>query len=123
MKTLLLNISYVDNSDKFWCESTIKNMRVSFNPDKETIHELVKVVCEEQDGMILTYNSKPRGNVHQDIVDENKKIIGNKIVGYIYRGKSEIYDRGMTESKTVNFDVWVDIFEVIPFDIDELNSI
>ena len=120
MKTLLLNISYVDNTDKFWCKSSIKNMRVSFNPDKETIHELIKTVCEEQDGMILTYKGKPMGNVHQDILDENKKISGSKIVGYMYRGKTEIYDIGTSESTIENFDIWVDISEIVPFNIDEI---
>lgn len=120
MKRLLLNISYVDNTDKFWCESTIRDSTVDFNPDKETIHELIKRECEERDGMILIYNGKPICNVHQDILDENKKISGRKRVGYMYRGKSEVFDRGMTESKMVNFDIWVSISEIIPFDIDEI---
>ena len=120
MKTLLLNVSYGDNTNKFWQESSIRNKKISFNSDTENIHEVIKVICEEQDGMELTYKGKPQGNIHRDIVDENEEIIGNKIVGYIYRGRSEIYNRNMVKSQIALFDVCVSISEVIQFEIDEI---
>lgn len=120
MKTLLLDVIYTDNTDRFWHESNIKKKKIKFNPLTENIHEVIKELCEEQDGMELTYNGKPQGNIFQDVLDKD----GNKdhkTVGYMYRGRSEIYDGNMIKSETGLFDVWVTISEIISFTIDELN--
>lgn len=120
MKTLLLNVTYSDNTDRFWQESSIKNEKISFDPLTQNIHEVIKELCEEQDGIELSYSGRPRGNVYHDITDKD----GNKgyeTAGYMYRGKSEIYDRNMIKPKTALFDVWVIISEIVPFTIDELD--
>ena len=121
MKTLLLNVTYTDSTDRFWVESCLKNKRISFDPDTENIHEVVKVLCDEQDGMELTYNGKPQGNIYNDVLDENGDVKGYETVGYMYRGKTEIYDRNMVKPKTGYFDVWITISEVTQFHIEELD--
>ena len=97
-------------------------MRVTFNPDKDNIHEVIKELCSEQDGMRLSYKGKPQGNIYQDVLDENDNIKGCETVGYMYRGKSEIYDRNMIKSQTGLFDVWVSILEVVPFTIEDVEK-
>jgi hypothetical protein len=109
MKILII-IDYRDYTGKFWFDSSIKNKIVKYNPDEKTIHEIIKELCEEE-GMSLTYKGKPQGNVFID--GENGE---PKRIGYIYRGKSEIYDRNMTTIG--NFDVWVTIKQIIDFDIE-----
>ena len=121
-KRLLISVTYTDSTDKFWQESSIKNMRVTFNPDKDNIHEVIKELCSEQDGMRLSYKGKPQGNIYQDVLDENDNIKGCETVGYMYRGKSEIYDRNMIKSQTGLFDVWVSILEVVPFTIEDVEK-
>ena len=122
MKKLLLNVSYSDNTGKFWFDSSIKKLTVDFDPKKQTIHELVKEVCDEQDGMEITYKGKPQGNVYHDLKDANGKITGSEIVGYVYRGKSEIFDRNMTKPVMAFFDVWVTIKQVEKFQFEEIDA-
>ncbi len=122
MKKILLNVDYSDNTGKFWYDSSIKKLIVDFDPDKQTIHELVKEVCDKQDGMELTYKGKPQGNIYHDIKDVNGKIIGTKKIGYIYRGKSEIFDRNMTKPIMAFFDVWTTLKEVIDFEIESIDE-
>ena len=121
MKTLLITVSYTDNTDKFWMDSSIKNKRVAFNPDTDNIHEVVKQLCEDEDYMELVYNGKPRGNIYRDVLDKESNICGYETVGYMYRGKSEIYDRNMVKPEVGRFDVWVTIDEVVPFAIEDLS--
>lgn len=121
MKTLLITVTYTDNTDRFWMESSIKNKRVGFDPETQNIHEVVKELCEEEDYMELVYKGKPRGNVYRDVLDENGKPKGYETVGYMYRGKSEIYDRNMSKPEVGRFDVWVTIDEVQPFTIEDLS--
>ena len=113
---ILINVNYRDNTNKFWFDSSIKNMSVEFNPKTETVHSLIKTLCEEQDCMELTYKGKPRGNIFHDANDGKVKIDG-----YIYRGKSEIYDRNMPKSVVVNFDVWVNIKVLSEFTFEFIN--
>ncbi len=120
MKTLLINVSYTDNTNKFWFESSIKNKRIDFDPDTQDIHEVVKDLCEK-DGMELTYKGKPRGNVHNDVYDEDGSVSGYETVGYMYRAKSEIYDRDMVKPRIGYFDVWVTISEITQFAIEDLD--
>ena len=122
MKKLLLDVSYSDNTGKFWFDSSIKKLTVDFDPDKQTIHELVKETCEEEDGMELTYKGKPQGNVYRDLKDAQGKITGSEVVGYVYRGKSEIHDRNMVKPATAFFDVWVTIKFVEKFEFEEFDA-
>ena len=122
MKKILVDVSYSDNTGKFWSDSYIKNHTLDFDPDKQTIHELIKEICDEQDGMELTYKGKPQGNVYRDIKDANHKIISTEIVGYMYRGKSEIYDRNMPKAVMAFFDVWVTIKLVEKFEFEEIDA-
>jgi hypothetical protein len=120
-KTLLISVSYSDNTDRFWMDSSIKNKRVVFDPDNENIHEVVKELCSDDDYMELSYKGKPQGNVYRDVLDKETNICGYETIGYMYRGKSEIYDRNMSKPQTGLFDVWVTISEVLPFAIEDLS--
>ena len=120
-KTLLITVTYTDNTDKFWMDSSIKNKRVLFDPETQNIHEVVKELCEDEDYMELVYKGKPQGNVYRDVLDKDGTICGYETVGYMYRGKSEIYDRNMVRPETGRFDVWVTIDEVVPFGIEDLS--
>jgi len=120
-KTLLISVSYTDNTDKFWMESSIKNKRIVFNPETDNIHEVVKELCADEDYMELVYKGKPQGNVYRDVLDNDGTAKGYETVGYIYRGKSEIYDRNMVKPEVGRFDVWVTLSEIIPFDIEDLS--
>ena len=121
MKTLLIKVTYTDSTDRFWADSSIKNKRVSFNPETDNIHEVIKDLCYEEDYMELSYKGKPQGNVYQEVVEDGK-IVGHKTIGYMYRGKTEIYDRNMVAPKTGLFDVWVTISEIIDFEIEDLEA-
>jgi len=115
MKTLLIKIDYTDSTGKFWFDSYVKNKTFKFNPEEKNIHQFISDICEEE-GMILSYKAKPQGNIFRD--DKNGD---SQIVGYMYRGKSEIYDRNMTRPKTGFFDVWVTIKEVNNFEFEEID--
>ena len=121
MKKILVDVSYSDNTEKFWFDSSIKKLTIDFDPDKQTIHELIKEICDEQDGMELTYKGKPQGNVYRDIKTDGK-ITGTEIVGYMYRGKTEIYDKDMPKAVMAFFDVWVSIKLVEKFEFEEIDA-
>ena len=108
MKTLLLNIDYTDSTDKFWMDSSIKNMKVT-QKSGETIHDTIKRVVKEVDFMELSYKGKPQAEV---FVDTNNG--ETKVVGYIYRGRTEI------ENKKALFDVWVNIDEITQAELPKL---
>lgn len=110
----LINVDYTDSSEKFWFESYIKNQVVTFDETKETIHDVIKSLCREE-GMILSYNGKPRGYVFRDT-----RAGEMKIVGYMYRGKSEIHDRDMVKPQIGYFDVWVTIQRIEEFEFEEI---
>ena len=120
MKTLLISVSYTDDTNRHWQESYIKNKKVYFNSDTETIHDVIKKHCEEDDGVTLVYKGEPRANIYRDKIDEEGNISAIETIGYMYRGKTEIYDRNMSKPETGRFDVWVTISEIIPFPIEEL---
>ncbi|MDD4922192.1 MAG: hypothetical protein PHS30_06915 [Bacteroidales bacterium] len=109
----LITIDYRDTSDRFWFESTVKNKIVNI-PEDKTIHEIVREMCEIE-GMTLTYKGKPKGNVYVDTKEGTPKAIG-----YVYRGKSEIYDRG-SRPQTGFFDVWVTLHQVTDFEIESID--
>ena len=118
MKKLLLNVDYTDSTGKFYCESYIKNLTVDFDPDKQTIHEFIKEICDEKDCMELTYKGKPQGNVYRD----NKTTGESEIVGYMYRGKIEIHDRNMPKAVMAFFDVWVNIKLIEKFEFENIDA-
>ena len=120
-KTLLISVSYTDYTDKFWIESQVKNKRVLFNPETQNIHEVVKELCLDEDYMELVYKGKPQSNVYRDVLDKDGTINGYETVGYMYRGKSEIYDRNMSKPEIGRFDIWVTISEILPFAIEDLS--
>ena len=120
MKKILVDVSYSDNTGKFWFDSSIKKLTIDFDPDKQTIHELIKEVCEEKDYMTLTYKGKPQGNMCHDLKDASGKITGSEIIGYVYRSKSEIHDRNMIKPVMAFFDVWVTIKQIEKFEFEEL---
>jgi len=101
---ILINIDYTDSTKNFYFDSYIKNKIVEYDPDKKTIHDVIKELCDEE-GMTLTYNAKPKGNVYR----------GDKVIGYMYRGKTDIYDRNMTKPQIAYFDVWSEIYQVEEF--------
>ena len=120
-KTLLITVTYTNNTKKFWMESSIKNKRVVFNPETENIHEVVKELCSDEDYMELVYKGKPQGNVYRDLLDKESNICGYETIGYMYRGKSEIYEHNIVKPEIGRFDVWVTISEIIPFTIEDLS--
>jgi hypothetical protein len=115
MKKLLIKIWFNDPSDKFWWESGYDKEIINFDPDKETIHDVVKRLCEDV-GMELSYNGKPQDNIYQD--DKN----GNpRICGYCYRGKGEVHDRNMIKPKMVYWDVYLSVVkEIVEFELEEI---
>jgi len=111
MKTILIDISYTDETNKFWCESSLKN-KVVFMDDNDNVHKLIKELCYEKDYMKLSYKGKPKGNIYIDTKDGD-----TKRVGYMYRGHTEI------DGKTARFDVWVTLREVIDFEIEDVDKL
>lgn len=115
MKKLLITVNYTDNTNKFWWDSSIKKLKVDFDPETQNIHEVIKEVCDKEDGMELTYKGKPQGNVYRDTKDGS-----SKIVGYMYRGKAEVHDRSMVKPVMVFWDVWVTIEQVVEFEFEQI---
>lgn len=117
MKTIILTVDYRDNSRKFWFNSYIKNKIIEFDPILTSVHKAIAEACEEE-GMTLTYKAKPQGNIYRD-----KKDGTSKIVGYMYRGKSEIHDRSMDKPQMGYFDVWATIEgEVNDFEFEDVDN-
>jgi len=113
MKTLLLNVTYTDPTGKFWADSSLKNTKVSYDPETP-LHDRIAEVLEDADYMELSYKNKPRSTMYRD------KKNGESIpIGYVYRGKTEIYDRSANiNGQRAYFDVWVEISEVANFEIE-----
>lgn len=86
-----------------WFWDPIRNIIVEFNPNKETIHDVVKRICK-QNNMTLCFDGNPRGTVFK--VDKNNQY---HELGYHYRGKSEMWDRGMKEPVLMYWDVNVEM--------------
>jgi len=109
MDKVLLNVDYSDSTNKFWRDSYIKN---KIFPVSGNIHETIKVAIEGTDGVKLTYNGRPRGNVFIDL--KNGK---TKIIGYMYKAKDEI------DGKKAFFDVWVTIKGIVDYPLINLENI
>ena len=114
MNKVLLNVSYSDNSGKFWQDSYIKN-KVFVLLDND-IHKTIAEAVREIDGIVLSYDGKPQSNVFIDDKDGKAKAIG-----YIYRGRNEIYNDEKRKYEKALFDVWVDINSVSDYPIKEIN--
>lgn len=108
---ILLNVSYIDDSNKFWRDSYIKNK--VFTLIDNDIHKTITEAVKEIDGIVLSYDGKPQTNVFVDDKDGNAKPIG-----YIYRGRDEIYNNEKGKYEKVLFDVWVDIKSVSDYPIN-----
>ncbi len=110
---VLLDVSFIDNKNIFWQESYIKNkiFNVIDNDINKTVAEAVLLV----DYITLLYKNKPQANVYID--DKNRE--NSKVIGYIYRGKTEIQKENGKYAKAV-FDVWVTIKKVEDYPIIEL---
>lgn len=116
MKTLLINVTHSDPNGKFWAESYLKNTEVSYDPET-SLHDRIAEVIKDSDCIELSYKNKPQSTMYRDT--KNDKSVP---IGYVYRGKTEIYDRSANlHGQRAYFDVWVEISEVVPFNIIELN--
>ena len=109
---LLINVNYIDEKKNFWQESFLKNTVITVE-EGETIHAAITRVCEESDGIKMSYRGKPQSEMYRG---KNPKI-----VGYVYRCKSEIYDGSMPRPQTALFDVWVEISEVKEMELPQIN--
>ena len=116
MKQVMITVDYRDNTGKLWWDSSIKKTVVDFDPEKQSIHDVVKELCDEQDGMALSYKGRPQGNVYRDTKDG-----GSEVVGYMYRGKGEVHDRQMPKPVMVFWDVWVTIKAVEKFEFENID--
>jgi hypothetical protein len=112
-KNVLLNVSYSDETGKWFAESYIKNSIVPLVGNSENnIHETVAVAMLDKDGMIPCYNGKPWGNVFVDGKD------GEAIpVGYHYRVKNEYMTDERGKNHTVFFTAWVSVKSIREFPI------
>jgi len=116
MKKFLLKVTYTDDTGKWWHDSYIKNTICQIQ-ENETVHQAVARVCLDTDGMKLTYNAKPKGNIFVDT-----KSGETKIVGYMYRGQTEIQDdKNGCKWHKANFDVWATLHEINDFEFQSIN--
>lgn len=105
----MLKADYRDTTGKFWRDSYIKNIIVT-QSEGETIHDTIKRVVLNNDGLELAYNGEPQANIYRDIKGESK------IIGYIYRAKDEI------DGKRVMFDLWVEVREVVYLELKDIEA-
>lgn len=104
---VLLNVTYSDNTNKFWSESYLKNAVVTIDTDKN-IHDQIAQKCADSDSMYFSYKNKPVSNIFVDSQE------GSKIVGYCYRAKTEI------GNKKALFDVWVKLNRIVDMEFEEI---
>jgi hypothetical protein len=112
MKKLIITVEFTHNNDKWSWTSGIKNNPIDYYPEKETIHDLVKRVCEYK-GMELTHGGKPLLHLINDEDEQN---------GYAYRGKSMTDGDYGRKPRMVYWSIWVHISEIIPFDFEKENN-
>lgn len=112
--TILLNVTYTDETNKFWMDSSLKNKLVDIDTE-ENIHLQIAEICKESDCVEFSYKAMPQSNIFVDLKDGS-----TKRVGYTYRCKSEIQD-GYKWVKAL-FTVWVTIKQVADFEIDEIEN-
>lgn len=110
MENILLNVDYTGN-ENYWSDSNIKQGTFSIDPEKN-IHNQISEILKDKDFCELSYNNKPQSNIYVDLKDG-----GHKAIGYVYRGKIEIYNDDLNKYVTANFDVWVTIKKVEDYKI------
>jgi len=108
IEKVLINVSYSDNSNKFWSESTLRNKVVEIDTSIN-VHDQISKLCSDADYMEFSYNNRPVSNVYKDCPDSSK------IIGYVYRCKTEI------NNKRALFDVWVTMYKVTDMDFDVID--
>ena len=106
---VLLSVDYVDNNNKYFFESCIKNKIFKVEGD---IHKTIIEAMEKNDFITKAfYKGQPVTNVCCD-TSEGKR----KIIGYIYRVENEIDD------KKVKLDAWVTIQQVADYKFIDLEK-
>lgn len=105
MKQVLLKVDYIDNSDKFWSDSYVKN--IVCNVIDNDINKTVAMALDRYDNMKMSYNGKPITNIF--VNDKNGQGVA---VGYIYRTQTDIFDENKRKYVKAYFDAWVEIKEV-----------
>jgi len=113
MKKVLLTIRFVQLQGR-WDWSPIRNVVAEYNPKFESVHDAVKRVCDLND-MTLCFGGKPRGTLFE--VDEKNQY---HEYGFNYRGKCEMFDRGMKNPILLYWDVRVKINPLNDFSAKEL---
>lgn len=110
-KKVLLDVSYNDESGKYWKDSYIKNKIFSIDCD---IHETIKKALLDIDGAEMSYNGKPKGFIYVDIKGrETKK------VGYHYRCKDKYIQLENGKWTTGYFTAWVSVNVVSDYDFKD----
>jgi len=113
MKKLLLTISFVQRQGT-WTWNSLNNLVVDFDPLKESFHDVVKRICNNH-GIEMCFNGTPRGNLFY--VDKNNQY--NEL-GYHYRGKTNIFERGMKSPALVYWDINVKVNTINNFSTNDL---
>jgi len=104
MTKIIIDVHHKDETGKYFSDSYIKNTPITFE-DNETIHEAIMRAITEKDYCTFSYKGKPQSNVYRD----NKDGIPT-IVGYIYRTKHYIENRGDNIQKdNIPFTTWVTV--------------
>jgi len=119
MKNLLLTVQYTDGTLKngkgsFWADSYIRNTEIKQN-EGETIHASIKRAIEEIDSAELCYKGNPQSNIYRDL-----KTGESKIVGYVYKVKHYIADRGSNFQGYAYFDAWATIKQVDDLELESV---
>ena len=115
-KTIIISVSHVDETGKYWGSSSIKRMPVTLK-DGETIHDAIIRVVENEDFCKFSYKGKPQGNIYRD-----KKDGTSYICGYHYRTKHHIANRRDNIQKdNVPFTTWVTVHgEMVPPTLEDI---
>lgn len=111
---ILMNVDYSGNN-QYWSESAFTNKIVTIDTSKN-IHNQIAELLKDNDSCELSYKNKPKGNIFIDTIEGEPKIIG-----YIYRGKQEIFNDLKRAWIKCNFDVWVSIKKISEFNFEPIN--
>jgi hypothetical protein len=109
MKKVLVTISYDDPTGSMdWSCGKIKNKVIEFNPKKETIHQVVRELCEVVSDVKLVFKGIPRGKLFRT---------GDEVqIGYKYRGKNWVQRERGGQWRKMYWDVYVTIDRIVDFD-------
>jgi len=112
IEKILIDVSYTHKTGDYYQDSYVKNKIVYIDGD---LNDTIANVLKDDDGMILSYKNKPQSSVYID--DKDGKA---KVVGYIYKGKSEIQNEKTGKWIKVTFDVWVTISKILDYPLKEI---